>query len=466
LLLLQLATLALASSTVSAQVLVPNLIYTSIQPCRLFDTRVAGGALVANTSRQFNAVGVSSPGSLSSQGGNPNGCPIPGFVTAGIPQVQAVAINLTVVTPSGTGVLQAWPSDQSKPNASVLNFTAAEVVLANGAVLPVRQDVQGGDITLVSNVGTQVLADVQGYYSSGSPVEAPGNNNLFLGTLTGNQGAATGILNTAVGARSLNSLTTGSFNTVFGAEALSADTTGFSNLALGGEALAVNTTGTNNTAVGLGSLGRLETGVFNVALGADAGIAYTGAESSNIVIGNHGQAGESNTIRIGTQGTANGAQSSTFIAGISGTTSSGGVAVFVNSSGQLGTMTSSLRFKDDVEDMGDASADLLRLRPVTFHYKAPYDDGSRLLQYGLIAEEVARVFPDLVQYDQDGQPLSVRYSMVNAMMLNEVQKQHATIASQAAQLDRQREQIATQAVRLQELAARLAKLESQAVDAH
>jgi hypothetical protein len=135
----------LAAAVVSGQVLAPNLIYTSMQPCRLFDTRVAGGALVANTSRQFNAVGVSSSGSLSGQGGNASGCPIPGFDPVNSsPQVQAIVINLAVITPSGTGVLQAWPSDQSKPNASIMNFTAAEVVLANGAVLPVRQDAQGG----------------------------------------------------------------------------------------------------------------------------------------------------------------------------------------------------------------------------------------------------------------------------------------------------------------------------------
>src|ERR1700688_91054 len=115
-----------APSPAVAQVLAQNLTYTSIQPCRLFDTRVAGGALAANANREFNAVGVSSAGSLSSQGGNPSGCPIPGFEDLGHPQVQAIVINLTVVTPSGTGVLQAWPSDHSEPNASIMNFTQAE----------------------------------------------------------------------------------------------------------------------------------------------------------------------------------------------------------------------------------------------------------------------------------------------------------------------------------------------------
>ncbi len=438
---------AAAGSAANGQVLAPNLIYTSIQPCRLFDTRVAGGALVANVNRQFNVVGVSAPGSLSSQGGNPAGCPIPGFVGAESPQVQAVVINLAVVTPSGTGVLQAWPSDQSKPNASVLNFTAAEVVLANGAVLPVRQDEQGGDITLVSNVGTHVLGDVAGYYSSGSPVQSPGSENLFLGFLSGNPGVATGIWNTVFGARSLNALTSGNFNTAVGAEAMSANTTGYSNVALGAGALPLNTTGTNNIAVGNGALTNLRTGTFNIVIGDDAGQDYSGAESSNILIGNPGQNGESNTIRIGI---ANGGQSSAYIAGIYGSTSSSGTEVFVNSSGQLGTTLSSLRFKEDVETMGDASDSLLRLRPVTFHYKAQFDDGSHLLQYGLIAEEVAKVYPDLVQYDADGRPLSVRYAMVNAMLLNEVQKQHLTITEQTAQLTEQQRQIAVQAAQIEQ----------------
>jgi trimeric autotransporter adhesin len=111
--------------------------------------------------------------------------------------------------------------------------------------------------------------------------------------------------------------------------------------------------------------------------------------------------------------------------------------VFVNGNAQLGNSTSSRRFKDDIEDMGDASADLMELRPVIFHYKPAYDDRSHLLQYGLIAEEVAKVYPDLVQLDDQGRPQAVRYDLVNAMLLNEVQKQHRTIATQAAELEQE-----------------------------
>ena len=125
------------------------------------------------------------------------------------------------------------------------------------------------------------------------------------------------------------------------------------------------------------------------------------------------------TIRIGVPGT----QTRAFVAGISGATSSGGAAALVNSSGQLGTTTSARRFKDDIADMADASAGLLKLRPVTFRYRPEHDDGSRLLQYGLIAEEVGEVYPGLVVSDRQGKPESVRYHLLPAMLLNEVQRQ-------------------------------------------
>jgi Chaperone of endosialidase len=446
---LQLATLALAGSALSAQVLAPNLLYTSMQPCRLFDTRVAGGELVANTNREFNAVGVSSAGSLSSQGGNPSGCPIPGFDVDFNPQVQAIIINLAVVTPSGTGVLQAWPSDQSEPNASVMNFTAAEVVLANGVILPVRQNVQGGDITLVSNVGTHVLGDVVGYFSAGSPVQGSGAYNLFLGRGAGNPSVSTASNNMAIGFQSLKLNETGSGNTALGTQALY---------------------------YALGS--------FNIAVGYNVGNAYTGSEEGNILIGASGVTGESFVTRIGDQGS----QVAAIIAGIySETVGATYNAVYIDNTGKLGTGTSSIRFKEDVRDMGEASDDLMRLRPVTFHYKAEYDDGSHLLQYGLIAEEVAKVIPGLVQLDAAGEPLSVRYHLLGAMLLNEAQKQHATIATQAdriatqsAQLDQQRQRLDTQEAtiasqaaqlraqqaRLDEFAAQLAGLKVLIVNTH
>jgi hypothetical protein len=150
-----------------------------------------------------------------------------------------------------------------------------------------------------------------------------------------------------------------------------------------------------------------------------------GAESNNIDIGHSGVGGESNTIRIGTAGT----HTAAFIAGISGATSASGVNVFVNSAGQLGTATSSRRFKQDIADLGVESDILMKLRPVAFYYK-PELDSTHTRQYGLVAEEVAQIAPNLVVFDGEGKPQTVRYHFVNAMLLNEVQKQRRLIEAQ------------------------------------
>jgi hypothetical protein len=291
-------------------------------------------------------------------------------------------------------------------------------------------------------------------------------DNALGGNTTGTQNTAlgsealsnstTGTGNTALGFYAMQQTSTGYYDTATGYGALSDNTTGVYNVAMGVDALFNNTTGSDNTAMGLGALQSLTTGSSNLALGFAAGSAYTGAESSNVLLANYGVAGDSNVMRLGMDG----AQTTTFIAGISGVASASGVPVYINSSGQLGTATSSLRFKEDVADMGSASDELLALRPVTFRYKAPYDDGQRVLQYGLIAEEVAAVDPNLVQFGDDGRPLSVRYHFVNAMLLGEVQKQHAVQTGLAALIARQAAELASQQAEIAALAARLAKLEA------
>ncbi len=238
-----------------------------------------------------------------------------------------------------------------------------------------------------------------------------------------------GIGNTATGTGALMSVTTGIDNSAFGFDALERDTTASGNTAVGLFSLRNNSTGNGvNTAVGYNTLPALLTGTNNTVIGQQGGKSYTGAESNNILIGSFGVVNDNNTIRIGSS------QSATFVAGIDGVTVSGGTAMYVNSLGQLGTLPSSLRFKEDVLDMGDASRGILALRPVTFHYKPAYDDGSHLLQYGLVAEEVAKVFPGLVQYDKNGKPLAVRYQFVNVMLLNEVQQQHREIEELKSQV--------------------------------
>jgi hypothetical protein len=191
-----------------------------------------------------------------------------------------------------------------------------------------------------------------------------------------------------------------------------------------------NANGSNNTAYGAGALEFNRTGGGNIALGFNAGANVGG--NNNIDIGNVGVAGEAAKIRIGTVGT----QTGTFIAGISGATVASGVTVIVGSNGHLGTVTSSARFKEAIKPMDKASEAILALKPVTFRYKHELDlDG--IPQFGLVAEEVEKVNPDLVARDADGKVYTVRYEAVNAMLLNEFLKEHRKVEELEATIARQ-----------------------------
>ncbi len=271
------------------------------------------------------------------------------------------------------------------------------------------------------------------------------NSNTAVGG-SALQNNTTGCCNTAVGQNALANNTTGVNNVAVGQNALNAITTSNGNSALGAGALSAFI-GTQNTAVGTGALGTSGGGVANVAVGWGALGAATGGNNNiaignlaahnltgnanNIHIGSEGSAADNNTIRIGTSGT----QTSFFAAGVSGVTTglSGAVNVVVDANGQLGTVSSSQRYKEDIQDMGDASSGLLRLRPVTFRYKQPYEDGSKPIDYGLIAEEVAQVYPDLAVRGADGQIQTVQYQKLTPMLLNELQKQAEQIRRQAEQ---------------------------------
>jgi hypothetical protein len=181
-----------------------------------------------------------------------------------------------------------------------------------------------------------------------------------------------------------------------------------------------NTTGGSNTANGFQALYRNITGGSNIALGIQAGQNLT-MGNNNIDIGNGGVAGESDKIRIGTVGTQNGA----FIAGIHGVAVTG-AAVVVSSSGQLGVAASSQRFKDEIKPIAKASEVILALKPVTFRYK-PEIDPNGIPQFGLVAEDVEKVNPDLVARDAEGKAFTVRYEAVNAMLLNEFLKEHRKV---------------------------------------
>ncbi len=175
--------------------------------------------------------------------------------------------------------------------------------------------------------------------------------------------------------------------------------------------------------------------------------------SNNIDIGNVGAAAESDKIRIGNQGT----QTATFIAGIYNipVTSGSPQAVVVNNLGQLGIVMSSARYKRDIHDMDEASSGLMKLRPVTFRYKQD-PQGER--QYGLVAEEVAKVYPELVSYGPDGKPMTVRYLTLSAMLLNELQKQNSELRNQAAANQRQAEQLQRQSQQLGRQAQQIKKM--------
>jgi hypothetical protein len=287
-----------------------------------------------------------------------------------------------------------------------------------------------------------------GYWALFSNADGSGNTADGKEALWANTG---GSENTAIGHRALYVNTTGNNNTAHGASALYANASGSGNTADGGQALYYNARGSYNTANGYQALANAinTNGNYNIALGYQAGYNIT-AGDNNIDIGNQGVAGEGNTIRIGVQGT----QTATFVAGIYGTTITE-APVFVNSVGQLGVGNSSSRkFKQDIQSMADTSDELLALRPVTFKYK-PGIDPQGIQRFGLVAEEVEQVDPNLVVHDQEHGVYSVRYEAVNAMLLNEFLKQHRRLEEQTGEIAMQNAEIGA----LKEKAAKVDLLE-------
>jgi hypothetical protein len=248
----------------------------------------------------------------------------------------------------------------------------------------------------------------------------------------------TGGANTAEGADALY-YNNGDLNTAVGASALSTNQSGTYNTATGATALELNTIGNYDTAIGAGALFENQSGSFNVALGFYSGYNLT-TGSNNIDIANEGVAGDNNTIKIGVQGT----QTATYIAGIHGATIASGVAVVVDAAGQLGVKTSSARFKEAIKPMDDASEAILALKPVTFRYKKELDPQG-IPQFGLVAEQVEKVDPDLVVRDEKGQVFTVRYEAVNAMLLNEFLKEHQRVQELETRLDAMAGQMTEQA---------------------
>jgi hypothetical protein len=277
--------------------------------------------------------------------------------------------------------------------------------------------------------------------------------------------------NTAVGAGALAFTAYGSGNTAVGVSAQGFNDTGSFNVAMGVAALGDNTKGWYNVAIGVGALGasniKIENGntnSYNTAVGYYAGLSQSGRSNvsigtfagsnqrdgnHNIAIGAEGSDRDSKTIRIGKQDT----QTQTFIAGIRGATIKLGSVVMVDANGQLGVMTSSARYKQDIAPMGDASSRLMNLRPVSFRYKEVDSEGNKPLQYGLIAEEVDKVMPDLVIRNADGSVETVAYQYLPSLLLNEYQKQNRELAETKAQLDAMQQEMAAMKLALGRLAA-------------
>jgi hypothetical protein len=348
-----------------------------------------------------------------------------GYAGANTAEGQNALLNLT------TGTANTAVGFSSLSAMKKANFNTA---LGAGTLL-----VSGGDENTATGAGA-LLSNTNGEQNT-----ATGAFALFLNT--------EGTFNAATGDRALFSNTLGSNNTANGATALSNNTVGTDNTADGVSALANNVTGNLNTAIGVNALFNNTAGSNNIALGFLAGDNVTG--ENNIDIGAEGVADDSNTIRIGTN------QRGTFIAGIRGATTANAnaIPVLIDSAGQLGTLSSSRRFKKEIEPMDKASEAILALKPVTFHYKS---DNTGMPQFGLIAEEVARVNPDLVVRDKNGEIYTVRYDAVNAMLLNEFLKEHrkvqkleATVAQQQKGMEALAAELKEQAAQIQNVSARV-----------
>jgi hypothetical protein len=270
--------------------------------------------------------------------------------------------------------------------------------------------------------------------------------------------------NTGIGSFALWSNTTGAGNTASGSDALFSSTTGSWNTASGNGALFFNTTGRGNTAIGYWALRVNTTGHRNTAVGDHAG-RYATTGHDNIFVGSGAveTAEEGNTIRVGGEtGTGPFQQNRAFIAGIRGITTgeNDAVPVVIDSAGQLGTVSSSRRAKQDIREVGELSRRLLELRPVAFRYRVHAEaDPATPLQFGLIAEEVAEVFPELVVYDREGRPETVKYHLLAALLLAELQREERELAKQRAELERAQGRLDAQQRELSALQESLTALE-------
>jgi len=431
------------------------LAFTGIPPCRVADTRGNG------FSGQYGPPQIFTAGRTITI---VNVCGIP--ATA-----QAVSFNFSAVNIPGAGFLVTYPAGGAFPPTATIVYNQNTPNLSNAAVVPLGT---GGAITVVGGVvPIDLVIDVNGYYAPNIVTSINGSTGAvtipvlptgaFGETLRhdgiswvasnalrndGTDISVSGVLRLPAFARATaglsllfhNTAAAGSENAFFGVDAGNLTTNGDgNNSGFGTSALHSITNGDDNTGMGHWALTSVQTGFQNTAVGSFALSQNTGSENialgygagtnvttgtNNMYLGNEGVAAESNTIRIGTGVFP--AHTRMFVAGVASSTVTG-TAVLISGTGQLGIATSSARFKEEIRDMAGASDRLLELRPVTFHYKGHAGDP---LQYGLIAEEVEKVLPELVVKDPAGQPQTVLYHEMPAMLLNELQKQQRRIEAQ------------------------------------
>ena len=330
---------------------------------------------------------------------------------------QSALLHLTT---GGFNTAVGFLSLRSNTDSSFNTAVGAGALLANTAF---NNTATGAGALLSNTTGEEntangafaLLSNTEGLFNTAIGAFALQDNTTgFQNTSVGNSALVNntdGNFNTALGDLALFENTTGDENTANGESALGNNTGGNSNTAIGGHTLLANTTGNGNTAVGRNALSLNSTGNNNVSLGAGAGTQVATA---------------SNVICIGTNVSGANVNDSCFIGNIRGAVvAPDAQQVLIDSAGKLGTTSgSSSRFKKDIKAMKNASEAILALRPVKFHYRS---DDTNMSQFGLIAEEVAKVSPDLVLRDKNGQVYTVRYDAVNAMLLNEFLKEHKTV---------------------------------------
>jgi trimeric autotransporter adhesin len=444
-----------------------------------FNTGVGAGTLVLNTGEENTAIGTAALLLNTASGNTAVGS-------------RALLNNTTGGTLGNVQGFDVGPNVAVGQQALESNTIAsANTAMGYQALYSFTTGPLGFEqLGLCTAVGFQALANTNGdgFGNSGFGYQALMNNTDGIGNtavgffaLTSNTdsgntaigsaalfGNTTGFNNTATGQSALFSNTAGFQNTADGVSALANNIDGDFNTAIGFTALENNTTGNENTASGTRSLNSNIEGGGNTAIGVDA-LASNTTGQTNVAVGH--SAGTSITtandvICIGASVTGENVSNSCYIGNIFGVTSTGGTGVFVNANGKLGTTTSSLRFKEKIESMEEASQVLHALKPVTFRYKKEIDPAGTA-QFGLVAEDVEKVNPDLVVRDKEGKPYSVRYDQVNAMLLNEFLKEHKTVEQQQSKLEREEATIAelksTVAQQQKGMEALAAQLQDQAI---